>query len=194
MGRKSITGGAIPAGGIDQDVTKTGEYRRIVVCPRAVAILERQLRMRERAVQAGLIRHDSLFFTDSGAPIQHLAYGYWRWQRTLKRLAIRYRKPYVARHTSVSWSLMVGRNPLLVAEEHGHRISTMLSVYAAWAEGAVEADIVAIREAMNRTGRGHVRRATTPAESNPTMRPPEPPHQAVRDAFRSLPSLQCRRP
>ena len=47
---------------------------------------------------------------------------------------------------------MIGRNPLLVAKEHGHRIATMLSVYAAWTEGAVEADIVAIREAMNRTG------------------------------------------
>jgi hypothetical protein len=47
---------------------------------------------------------------------------------------------------------MIGRNPLLVAKEHGHCIATMLSVYAAWTEGAVEADIVAIREAMNRTG------------------------------------------
>jgi len=137
--------------GIDQDVTKTGEDRRIVLCPRAVAILERQLRLRERAVAAGLIHHEALFFTTAGAPIQQLGYGYWRWQRTLKRLALRYRKPYVARHTSVSWHLMIGRNPLLVAKEHGHRLTTMLSVYAAWAEGAVEADIGAIREAMNRT-------------------------------------------
>jgi hypothetical protein len=137
--------------GIDQDVTKTGEDRRIVLSPRAVAILERQLRLRERAVAAGLIHHEALFFTNAGAPIQQLGYGYWRWQRTLKRLAMGYRKPYVARHTSVSWKLMVGRNPLLVAKEHGHRLTTMLSVYAAWAEGAVESDLAAIREAMNRT-------------------------------------------
>ena len=31
---------------------------------------------------------------------------------------------------------MVGRNPLLVAKEHGHRPTTMLSVYAAWTEGS----------------------------------------------------------
>ena len=49
---------------------------------------------------------------------------------------------------------MIGRNPLLVAKEHGHRLTTMLTVYAAWAEGAVETDIAAIREAMNRTSRG----------------------------------------
>jgi hypothetical protein len=42
---------------------------------------------------------------------------------------------------------MLGRNPLLVAKEHGHRIITMLTVYAAWTEGAVESDIAAIRAA-----------------------------------------------
>ena len=47
---------------------------------------------------------------------------------------------------------MVGRNPLLVAKEHGHRPTTMLSVYAAWTEGAVEADITALRDAMNCAG------------------------------------------
>jgi len=60
----------------------------------------------------------------------------------------------MARHTSVSWNLMLGRNPLLVAKQHGHRLTTMLSVYAAWTEGAVEADVVAIRDAMNRTDDG----------------------------------------
>jgi hypothetical protein len=137
--------------GVDKDVTKTGEDRRIVLCPRAVTVVERQLQLRECAIRAGLVKHEHLFFTDAGAPIQHLAYCYGRWHRTLKRLAIRYRKPYMARHTSVSWNLMVGRNPLLVAKEHGHRLTTMLSVYAAWAEGAAESDLGAIREAMNRT-------------------------------------------
>jgi integrase len=34
--------------GIDKDVTKTGEDRRILLCPRAVAVLKRQLRLRAR--------------------------------------------------------------------------------------------------------------------------------------------------
>jgi integrase len=58
--------------GIDRDVTKTGEDRRIVLCPRAVAIIERQLRLRERLVGAGLIHHQHLFFTASGAPMRDL--------------------------------------------------------------------------------------------------------------------------
>jgi hypothetical protein len=110
--------------------------------------------LRERLLHSGLVDHDHLFFTESGAPIPDVKYPYVRWRRTLRRLAIRYRKPYMARHTSVSWNLMIGRNPLLVAKEHGHRLTTMLSVYAAWTDGAVDADVTAIRDAMNRTDHG----------------------------------------
>jgi hypothetical protein len=45
--------------------------------------------------------------------------------------------------------LMLGRNPLYVAQQHGHRILTMLTTYAAWTEGSLEADTAAIRRAMN---------------------------------------------
>jgi hypothetical protein len=61
---------------------------------------------------------------------------------------LRYRKPYCARHSSVSWNLMIGKNPLWVAKQHGHSVTTMLRVYTAWAEGAIEADIDAIKRAM----------------------------------------------
>ena len=155
-------------GGIDKDCTKTGEDRRIQLCPRAIATLERQLRLRTHLVAESRITHQHLFFTDDGSPIPDVKYPYTRWERTLRRLAIRYRKPYSARHTSVSWNLMIGRNPLLVAKEHGHRVLTMLTVYAAWTEGAVETDIVAIREAMNRTD-------FQPPHPPPPRRPGEPP-------------------
>src|SRR5438128_462781 len=98
---------------------------------------------------AGAISHEQLFFTAEGEPIRRLAYPYSRWRRTLQNLAVRYRKPYSARHSSVSWDLMMGRNPLWVAKQHGHSISTMLSVYAAWVEGALEVDVETIRESMN---------------------------------------------
>ena len=135
--------------GLDKDMTKTGADRRIELCPRAVAIVERQLRLRQRLMRNGLLEHEQLFVSDTGEPIRRLWYPYTRWQRTLHRLAIRYRKPYAARHTSVSWDLMIGRNVLWVARQHGHSVATMLSVYAAWVDGASDADILAIREAMN---------------------------------------------
>jgi hypothetical protein len=106
------------------------------------------LKLRDQLVAEGQTQHPYLFFTDTGAPLSDVRYPYQRWERTLRRLHIRYRHPYVAQHTSVSWNLIVGRNPLLIAKEHGHRILTMLTVCAAWIEGAAETDIVALREAM----------------------------------------------
>jgi hypothetical protein len=135
--------------GIDKDCTKTNEDRCIKLCRRAVLILERQLRLRDRLVNEGRINHNYLFVTDEGRPIPDVKYPYPRWEQTLRRLKMRYRRPYAARHTSVSWNLMLVRNALLVAKEHGHRPLTMLTVYAAWTEGATEHDIRAIRAARN---------------------------------------------
>ncbi len=82
-------------------------------------------------------------------PIRRLYQVHRHWQCTLKRLAIRYRRPYTARHPSVSWDLMLGGNPLYVAQQHGHRLITMLTIYATWTEGSLEADVVALRRAMD---------------------------------------------
>jgi len=134
--------------GVDKDVTKTGNDRRIALSPRAAAVLERQLVLRGRLWRAGQIDHEHLFFTATGESIRRLHVPYSHWRRTLRRLPIRYRKPYAARHSSVSWDLMIGRNPLWVAKQHGHSLLTMLRVYAAWTADTLEADAEAIREAM----------------------------------------------
>jgi integrase len=161
--------------GIDKDCTKTGEDRRIQLCRRAVAILERQLQVRTRLMEPRGVQHAHLFVTDDGGPIPDVKYPYGRWERTLKRLRIRYRRSYVARHTSVSWNLMMGRNPLLIAKEHGHRILTMLTVYAAWTEGAVEGDFWAIHDALYRTDLDTLRlRSVTPLAAISTAPAAEP--------------------
>lgn len=138
---------------IDRDVTKTGEARQILLCPRAVAIIERQLRLRERLKSEGHIDHEYLFVDGSGRPFADIRNPYRRWARTLRRLPIRYRKPYAAQHSSVSWDLMIDRNPLWVAQQHGHSLITMLSVYAAWTRGTLESDVAAIRRAMHSSGK-----------------------------------------
>jgi hypothetical protein len=46
-------------------------------------------------------------------------------------------------------ALMLGKNLLWVAKQHGHSVEVMLRMYAAWIEGATEADIQAIRNAMD---------------------------------------------
>jgi integrase len=178
--------------GVDKDSTKTGEDRRIMLSPRALDILRRQLALRTRLEEAGKIDHGHLFFKENGEPIRNLQYPYVRWRRTLARLrTIRYRKPYCARHSSVSWDLMIGHNPLWVAKQHGHSITTMLRVYAAWAEGAIESDIKAIKRAMRsgptqaaatavskpQSPRTAAQRRTPPRHTRPQM---GPSHLAVR--------------
>ncbi len=134
--------------GVDRWQTKTGEDRRIALCSRALSVLKRQLRLHARLNAAGKIDHDHLFFQEGGEPIRNLQYPWVRWRTTLRALKLRYRRPYTARHSSVSWNLMVGKNPLWVAKQHGHSIATTLRVYAAWADGAIESDIEAIKRSM----------------------------------------------
>ena len=127
--------------GVERNCTKTGEDRRVALCPRALLVLKDQLALRARLAGTGKIDHDYVFVQRSGAPLSNLQYPQGRWRQTLGSLKLRYRRPYAARHSSVSWNLMIGKNPLWVAKQHGHSIETMLRVYAAWADGAVEADV-----------------------------------------------------
>jgi hypothetical protein len=99
---------------------------------------------------------------EDGEPIRNLQYPYVRWRRTLTlTLKGRYREPYNARHSSVSWNLMIGKDPLWVAKQHGHSVQTMLETYAAWTEGAKESDIEAIKQAMNTAPRVVARAANS---------------------------------
>src|SRR5688572_21216620 len=69
----------------------------------------------------------------------------------LEKTRVRYRDCYNTRHSYISWSLMIGKNPLLLAEEDGHSVHTMLTTYARWTKGAREADLETIRRAMARS-------------------------------------------
>ncbi len=88
--------------GIERNCTKTGEDRRVSLCPRALLVLKNQLRLRARVGAAGQIDHDYVFVQSSGAPLLNLQYPQSRWRRTLSALNLRYRRPYTARHSSVS--------------------------------------------------------------------------------------------
>jgi len=133
----------------DKDRTKTGVDRIVELCPRALDVLKRQLALRERMKQAGRIKHDHLFFRTNGKPIRLLRYCDDRWRWTLSMTVRgRYREPYNARHSFVSWNLMLSKNLLWVAKQHGHSVQTMLDVYATWIDGSQPEDIDAIRRAM----------------------------------------------
>ena len=146
--RRTLTVNKARVNGVHKNSTKTGHDRLFELCPRAAVVLARHLRLRERLVAESRTTHDRLFFRKNGEPIQNLVGVQQRWRLSLKRAGIRRCRPYCARHSSVSWNLMCGKNPLWVARQHGHSVRTMLEIYAAWAEGVVESDVAAIEQAM----------------------------------------------
>jgi integrase len=125
----------------DKDRTKTSVAREIELCPRALAILKKQWTL------TGL-QGKHVFGQDNGRPYHDLQMPWSRWQYTHKRLKMRYREPYQMRHTSVTWNLMIGKNLLWVAEQHGHSPAVMLKTYAKWLKGATENDVDLIRRVM----------------------------------------------
>jgi integrase len=133
----------------DKDRTKTSEDRIVALCPRAVVVLKRQLAFRERWQRLGTgVDHEHVFVKEDGEPIRHLHYGWKRWRRSLERVGLRPRAPYKARHSFITWNLMVGKNTLWVAKQHGHSAHLMLDVYASWIEETDASQIVAIERAM----------------------------------------------
>jgi integrase len=78
--------------GIERCQTKTGEDRRIALCPRALAVLKRQLALRARLEAADVIRHDHVFFHEAGEPFWNLQIPGKRWRATLTSLKLRVQK------------------------------------------------------------------------------------------------------
>jgi integrase len=147
----------------DNDRTKTSEDRTVALCPRAIEVLKRQLALRERWQRLGTpIDHEHVFFKDDGEPIRHLHYGWKRWRQSLDRLGVRARAPYKARHSFITWNLMLGKNPLWVAKQHGHSAHLMLDVYANWLDGTDAPEIARIEHAIQRSPMLWHQRGTSP--------------------------------
>jgi len=127
--------------GKDKAKTKTAKSRDIDLCPRAYAVLQRQ-----RAVSQ--LKGKEVFLRDDGARWTDLQLQLKRWDATLERLDVRRRPPYQTRHTSVSWNLMLGKNIVWVARQHGHSVAMTTETYGTWLEGAGDDEVARIRAAM----------------------------------------------
>lgn len=57
------------------------------------------------------------------------------WTPILKRLGIRYRRPYNMRHSYATAMLMAGMTPAFCAKQLGHSIEMFLTTYAKWMDG-----------------------------------------------------------
>lgn len=74
------------------------------------------------------------------------------WKPALKKLGIRYRRPYNTRHTYATVALMAGVKPAYIARQLGHVNSKMVhEVYARWIEEADKgAEKFALRKAFDK--------------------------------------------
>lgn len=120
----------------DKKRTKTGVARDIELNPRAIDVLTRQKKFT-------FIKGQHVF-----GPYHDLQVQQRRWAWVHKKLEMRPRVPYQLRHTSVTWNLMIGKNLLWVAGNHGHSVAVMLKTYAKWLKGSSAADVTAIERAM----------------------------------------------
>jgi integrase len=112
----------------ETDTTKTYKSRIVKLTASAMDALERQ---KSHTLLAGEhVFHDP----KTGEP-----WGYAKitdvrsfWEITLKRLGIRYRRPYNMRHTFATIGLMSGAKPGFLASQLGHSLRMFFDVYAKW--------------------------------------------------------------
>ncbi len=111
--------------------TKTYLVRDVELSDRAWAAIEAQ---RAHTQLAG---REIFWNPATGDPWADIRSQLRIWQRCVKRLGLRYREPYQARHTFATLALMAGANPSYIARQLGHTNANMLfRVYSKWIDGA----------------------------------------------------------
>ncbi|MFU1980175.1 Arm DNA-binding domain-containing protein [Bordetella hinzii] len=117
--------------GEQKDSTKTNVARDVLLNSRALAALNRQAKHTRMVGEH--VWHDPRY----GTPwTEERAFRRSYWTPCLKRLGIRYRRPYNMRHTYATMMLMAGMTPAFCARQLGHSIEMFLRTYAKWLDGA----------------------------------------------------------
>lgn len=123
-----------------KDSTKTSSARVVELSKRAVELLKAQ---RKFTLMQGV---EALIFdnpTDGKAWDDERDFRRSYWTPTLRRVGIRYRRPYQLRHTNASMRLMSGQIVGYAATQLGHSIDMFAQIYARWIHGlhnAIERD------------------------------------------------------
>lgn len=116
--------------GEQRDSTKTGVARNVMLNSRAAAAVQRQ---RAHSQMAGA--HVWLNPYHGGGWTDERAFRRSYWEPTLKRLGIRYRRPYNMRHSYATMLLMAGATPAWCAKQLGHSVEIFLRTYSKWIDG-----------------------------------------------------------
>ncbi|MEG0921362.1 MAG: tyrosine-type recombinase/integrase, partial [Comamonas sp.] len=113
--------------GREKKRTKTKKPREVKLNSKALAALQRQ---KSHTFLAGEhIWLDPRYGTPWN---EERAFRRSYWTPSLKRLGIRYRRPYQCRHTYATMLLMAGAQPAYAARQMGHSVQMFLKTYAIW--------------------------------------------------------------
>ena len=110
--------------------TKTHTARTVILNSRALAALQRQRQY--TYVAGGRVFQDPRYGT---AWVDERAFRRSFWTPLLKRLGIRYRRPYNMRHSYATAMLMASMTPAFCAKQLGHSVEMFLRTYAKWIDG-----------------------------------------------------------
>lgn len=117
--------------GVHKDRTKTNVERLVHLNSRSLAAITGQRKFTQ--IKGEEVFQDPRY----GTPwVDERAFRRSYWTPTLKRLGIRYRRPYNMRHTYATQMLMAGMNPAFCATQMGHSVEMFYKTYAKWLHGA----------------------------------------------------------
>ncbi|MTI12822.1 Arm DNA-binding domain-containing protein [Sansalvadorimonas verongulae] len=150
--------------------TKTGEDRKVILQPPALAALKKHLSVTgafpREDIKVSTVGRD--FYMDSVRPVFRISQNRirtgspWRqpkdlsvnWRSLMKKTGVRYRNIYQLRHTFACWNLTAHGNIAFIAKQMGHADYSMLvKIYGRWMES--EDDVAALRIWDSLSGMGH---------------------------------------
>jgi len=117
--------------GEEKDRTKTSVARVVQLNSRARAAVQRQRIFTQ--MSGGRVFQDPRYDENwkNEEAVQRVF-----WARMLKRLGIRYRRPYNMRHSCATAMLMAGMTPAFCAKQLGHNVEVFLTTHSRWIDGS----------------------------------------------------------
>ena len=136
--------------GVAKASTKTSVSRNVLLNSRAKAAIQRQAAHTRLA--GGHVWLDPRY----GTPwLEERAFRRSYWTPILKRLGVRYRRPYCMRHSYATMMLMAGMNPAFCAKQLGHSVEMFHRTYARWIDGDRNAlEMGRLEASLSEPGRG----------------------------------------
>lgn len=131
----------VVASGTVHERTKTGRGRIVLLNRRALHALEQAREIAASRAKRNLAFPESRYVFPPAKIAEHITESSTtdRYFKTaLRKLGIRDRPQYNARHTYATMCLMSGMNPAFISTQLGHSVQMLLSTYARWINSATD--------------------------------------------------------